>query len=140
VEFKTVNDTWGHAVGEALYTSDAVGRLGGDESAVLLPKTGDVGVVAVARKLLATLTEPIHLDGLQCAVQARIGIALCAGTGRDPSTFLRMADEAMYAVKRTGGRFYAARWTRARLAAMRASGRSADGALDYLGQCRRATC
>ena len=109
-DFKTVNDSLGHDVGDRLLVSMAdmlraeVGhdglpvRLGGDEFAVLVTGDGSTGE-AVARRLLAALGRPIGRDRL--LVQASIGIA-GAERGAALDAVLRHADVAMYAAKQRG--------------------------------------
>jgi diguanylate cyclase len=109
-DFKTVNDSLGHDVGDRLLVSVAdtlraeVGydglpvRVGGDEFAVLI--TGeDSGGLSIARGVLDALTEPISEHRL--LVQASIGIAE-AGPGATLDGVLRDADVAMYAAKQRG--------------------------------------
>ncbi|OZM81496.1 bifunctional diguanylate cyclase/phosphodiesterase [Pseudonocardia sp. MH-G8] len=119
--FKSVNDTLGHAAGDALLTgvatrlrgelrgSDTLARLGGDEFAVLVEQGDDATVVA--RRLLAALGTPIHVDGRSVEVGASIGVAgVEAGQDTSPgtraatraATLLHRADLAMYAVKASG--------------------------------------
>ncbi|MEV4274633.1 putative bifunctional diguanylate cyclase/phosphodiesterase [Actinoplanes xinjiangensis] len=112
-DFKTVNDTMGHAAGDALLVivasrlrdavrgGDLVCRLGGDEFAVLLPETGPAGAEVVAEQILRRLAEPIVL--LQHTLITRASIGLTgARPGEDPSTLLANADIAMYEAKRRG--------------------------------------
>jgi len=123
--FKRVNDTLGHAVGDELlcvvadrlrsslrYGSDSVAgsnstrtgdiaRLGGDEFMVLLPNlrnTVDAG--AVAERLMLALREPIQLASNSLVVTPSIGIAIYPQDGADAETLLRNADLAMYFAKR----------------------------------------
>jgi diguanylate cyclase (GGDEF)-like protein len=112
-DFKTVNDTLGHAVGDALLAAvaqrirhcvrpgDSVARLGGDEFAVLLRRAHPEAVDAVAERILATLTRPVAVSGYQLLVQASIGVAV-ARPGDDTGRLLRNADIAMYAAKESG--------------------------------------
>ena len=112
-DFKTVNDSLGHADGDILLMSvaarlqratrgcDMVARLGGDEFAVLLegmitPADADV----VVQRLLASLKSPISVNGHDVAVTASIGIAHAKGVDTADS-LLRDADVAMYQAKRT---------------------------------------
>jgi len=119
--FKAVNDTLGHAAGDALLvgvagrlrgalrSADTLARLGGDEFAVLVDQGDDA--TAAARRLLATLGDPFHVDGRSVAVSASIGVATLApgedtAPGTAPATraatLLHRADVAMYAVKASG--------------------------------------
>lgn len=112
-DFKTVNDTMGHAAGDSLLKvvasrlRDAAGddgmvcRLGGDEFALLLPGAGPEGARMVAAEILRLLAEPIVL--LQHTLTTRASIGLTAARpGEDPSTLLANADIAMYEAKRRG--------------------------------------
>ncbi len=120
--FKAVNDTYGHAAGDQLLcevaarmlacvrSSDTVGRLSGDEFAVMLSnlaKTEDAGMVA--QKIVETLAAPFNLSGQQAHISASVGIALYPSDGLDPDTLLKNADTAMYRAKaqgRNGYQFY----------------------------------
>ena len=111
--FKAVNDSLGHAAGDALLVrvaerfrgalraSDTLARLGGDEFAVLVEQ-GDASVVAAT--LLETLRTPFRLDGRTVSVAGSIGIAAAetGGGSAQAATLLHRADVAMYAVKTAG--------------------------------------
>jgi diguanylate cyclase (GGDEF)-like protein len=111
--FKAVNDTMGHAAGDALLMAvadrlrgairagDLPARLGGDEFAALLPDCTAAEAVATAERILAALTVPEEIDGVPVRAAASIGVA-AAGPGADVSSLLRDADLAMYAAKRQG--------------------------------------
>jgi diguanylate cyclase (GGDEF)-like protein/PAS domain S-box-containing protein len=114
--FKSVNDTFGHAVGDALLiavsarmsaairASDTVGRIGGDEFVILTE--GDAsgpGPEPVAERILELLREPFHLEGTGSAplvITASIGIAEAPRTSADE--LLRDADVALYRAKALG--------------------------------------
>ena len=113
--FKVINDTLGHADGDALLieianrlrqtlrASDVVARLGGDEFVVILPELADEQEVAVvARKLLTAIMKPVMLRGQECRVTASIGVALYPGNGSDEQTLTKNADMAMYLAKEDG--------------------------------------
>lgn len=111
--FKPINDVFGHRYGdlllrelaprlrEILRQSDTIARLGGDEFAVVL-QTGNLrDATAVARKILAALDAPFHLDGLDVTVGASIGIAVYPDHGFNHETLMEHADQAMYQAKQT---------------------------------------
>ena len=110
-DFKTVNDSLGHAAGdellvtvarrikESVRTSDTVARLGGDEFAVLLDDIEDVAVPA--HRILQALATPISLEGKSVTVYGSVGIALHE-SGQTAADLLRNADVAMYKAKGEG--------------------------------------
>lgn len=113
--FKTINDTLGHPVGDALLREvsqrlrkqvreiDTVARLGGDEFAVVqfsLDQPQDATVLA--KRLIEVLSEPYEIDGHQVIVGASVGIAPIPTDGQDPDQLLKNADMALYAVKAAG--------------------------------------
>jgi diguanylate cyclase (GGDEF)-like protein len=117
-DFKTVNDTMGHAAGDLLLEevasriSCSVGelgtaaRLGGDEFAVLLPLVAnDSDARGVAARVLVALGDPVDVEGQSVIAQASIGIATHVGAA-DAAELMQHADVAMYTAKRNGkGRF-----------------------------------
>ncbi len=118
-QFKRVNDTLGHAAGDALLREvatrlaanlredDTVARLGGDEFVVLLPEVHDAsGATLVAEKLLEAVARPCHVDGHELHVTTSIGISLFPEDGHDAPTLLREADAALYRAKERGRNIY----------------------------------
>jgi diguanylate cyclase (GGDEF)-like protein len=114
-DFKNVNDSLGHAAGDALLVAvadrlrgglratDVVARLGGDEFGVLLTDVPDIAYpVKVSERLLARLVEPIDVDGVAIEVGASIGIAMDTPTMRTVDDLLGDADVAMYQAKALG--------------------------------------
>lgn len=110
-KFKPVNDTYGHAAGDAVLVEVAarlrachcgeVVRLGGDEFTIILP-CSLAQAVAILQRVLAVIARPIHLpSGVDVAVSASIGVHLAA---QDLGAALARADAAMYRAKveRTG--------------------------------------
>lgn len=114
--FKAVNDSAGHAVGDALLVhaahrlqasvraEDTVARLGGDEFAALLE--GQAGTHPshardVAERILSALTQPYQIAGKEALVSASIGMTT-ALPGVTPDELLNQADKAMYEAKRAG--------------------------------------
>jgi diguanylate cyclase (GGDEF)-like protein/PAS domain S-box-containing protein len=123
--FKAINDTAGHAVGDAVLReiaarlrgavriSDEVARLGGDEFVVILPEVNSrEATAAVAEKLLEEIARPLAAVSGAEPLTASIGVAMAPDDGDTPEALLRTADHAMYAAKRAGKnrvRFGAAR-------------------------------
>jgi diguanylate cyclase (GGDEF)-like protein len=113
--FKTVNDSLGHAAGDALLKIiasripkalrgvDVVSRHGGDEFLVVLPDLdSDEGPIPVAEKLLATVSEPMDLEGQSISVSPSIGIAVFPRDGETAADLIKNADAAMYLAKERG--------------------------------------
>lgn len=115
--FKEINDSFGHAVGDALLRqvgprlsevldgASMVARLGGDEFAVLLPKTGTDMAAAVAHRLLRGLERPFLSEDHALEVTASIGIAVYPPHGLSAEVLLQKAEVAMYAAKRNTGTY-----------------------------------
>jgi len=119
--FKEINDTLGHGHGDHVLTEvagrlaaslregDVVARLGGDEFALLLTEdTTQAEAVALARRVLDAVSEPVDVEGVTLRVGGSIGIAVWPEHGTDVDTLLRRADIAMYVAKsgRTGIELY----------------------------------
>jgi diguanylate cyclase (GGDEF)-like protein len=113
--FKTVNDSLGHAAGDELLKIiarrisrvlrgiDVVSRHGGDEFIVVLPELAtDEGSVPVAEKLIAAVGEPVELEGRTLSVTPSIGISIFPRDGETPNVLIRNADAAMYLAKERG--------------------------------------
>jgi diguanylate cyclase (GGDEF)-like protein/PAS domain S-box-containing protein len=118
-QFKTVNDTLGHEIGDQLLLAvaerlndcvretDTVSRLGGDEFAVLLTSVQDVGVVAkIAQKILDRLMDEFHVDDRLLITSSSIGIGLFPNDCGDFDTMLKLAEAAMYDAKNSGRNTY----------------------------------
>jgi diguanylate cyclase (GGDEF)-like protein/PAS domain S-box-containing protein len=117
-QFKQLNDTHGHDVGDKLLVvvagrlqamvrgSDTVARLGGDEFVVLSTELGPTAEEAsrngeqIAAKIRAALSQPCVIDGVQHACSASVGLQLFAGDERDADAVLKQADAAMYEDKK----------------------------------------
>jgi diguanylate cyclase (GGDEF)-like protein/PAS domain S-box-containing protein len=111
--FKYINDSLGHAVGDAFLQAvaerlsgvvrkgDTLARLGGDEFVVLLENVKALEDEAgqVARKILASFSEPFSVAGHTLSCSCSIGISVFPSDATDPQTLLRDADTAMYHVK-----------------------------------------
>jgi diguanylate cyclase (GGDEF)-like protein len=113
--FKTVNDTQGHHAGDrvlievahrletGLRKVDTAARLGGDEFLVVLDGINTAASAeGVAAKLLDNISRPIDIGGAHVNIGVSIGIAMFPDDTRNVSDMVRLADGAMYAVKRSG--------------------------------------
>jgi diguanylate cyclase (GGDEF)-like protein len=114
--FKQVNDSHGHAAGDAVIVAisqiclslsrngaDLVGRLGGEEFAVLLPESTLEGARVFAERLrLVIETTPIFADINKINITASMGIASLDAEDNDITTIIKRADAALYASKNAG--------------------------------------
>ncbi|MBS1213935.1 MAG: hypothetical protein H6R26_2552, partial [Proteobacteria bacterium] len=113
--FKSVNDSLGHAVGDALLVaaaqrlkscmrdSDTVGRFGGDEFLALLPEiASETQAAVVGEKIRKAMAEPFVLSGKTLSISSSIGIALFPRDGEDFAALLKCSDVAMYEAKGQG--------------------------------------
>lgn len=113
--FKRVNDTWGHAVGDKVLHDfaaicqqvvrkvDVVGRLGGEEFAVLLPGCGMAGALALAERMReAVRSHVIQVGDASLQVRTSIGVSSFARSQQDASVALALADQALYEAKLAG--------------------------------------
>ncbi|KPH65639.1 EAL domain-containing protein [Pseudoalteromonas sp. NEC-BIFX-2020_002] len=118
-DFKKVNDSLGHEVGDKLLIEsakrlqqvlrkeDTVGRLGGDEFIVLLRGlTEHHNALVIAENLLKTFRKPFEVDGRELVLTLSIGIAIYPKNGNCASDLLRCADTAMYQAKALGRNTY----------------------------------
>jgi len=114
-QFKSVNDTMGHSVGDVLLReigerlrahtrqTDCIARLGGDEFVAVLGEIGDIDHVAtIARNLGRVTAKPVRLADRDVVSTCSIGIAIYPQHGTDAETLIRNADTAMYRAKRDG--------------------------------------
>jgi diguanylate cyclase (GGDEF)-like protein len=116
-DFKVVNDTLGHEIGDALLIAvadrlkncvrpgDTIARLGGDEFVVVLDGADGQAGDVVIELIVGALAAPVVAGGHELMIRASIGIAN-GGTGDDASVLLRHADIAMYAAKKLDGTRY----------------------------------
>lgn len=111
-EFKVVNDTLGHDIGDELLKyfaktlreevrdGDTVARLGGDEFTILLEHVqSDKQVEKVAKRIKEKCADRVHLKGHDVRVSTSIGIALSSASYKNEELMLRAADQAMYEAK-----------------------------------------
>ena len=113
-EFKNINDTLGHDMGDALLCvfaervrrevrgTDMLARTGGDEFIVLLDGGAPGQAENLAERIIQTLDEPIVVENCRMGVQASIGIARFPEHGTDAKSLLRAADTALYRAKEEG--------------------------------------
>jgi diguanylate cyclase (GGDEF)-like protein len=118
--FKAVNDSLGHAIGDALLKAiadrlqtivrdvDCVARLGGDEFAVIQAseKNQREGSAVLASRILEAITKPYDFDGLKVAIGMSIGVTLAPDDASDSDALLRNADLALYRAKSEGRNCY----------------------------------
>ncbi|MDY6978918.1 MAG: EAL domain-containing protein [Pseudomonadota bacterium] len=118
-DFKKINDTMGHDVGDLLLIEagerirhtlrdiDTVGRLGGDEFIILIGHiTDQSALIPIAEKLLERFQEPFSIQNRELVLTASIGISVYPDDGSDSQTLLRYADSAMYSAKEQGRATY----------------------------------
>ena len=115
-QFKPVNDTYGHAVGDLLLqavarrlssitrASDTIARMGGDEFLLMLLETNHVSDAAgIADKIVDSFNELFLVGERQFQLTVSAGIAVYPEDGTDLDTLLKKSDDAMYAAKKSGG-------------------------------------
>ena len=114
--FKSINDTLGHDIGDALLRQvagrlrknlrigDLSGRWGGDEFVVCLEDFGETNnAAAAAQKLLLVLSEKYEIGNSEVYATPSIGIAMFPDSGASPDALIKAADLAMYEAKKNGG-------------------------------------
>ncbi len=117
--FKEVNDSLGHAAGDALLKEiaarlrqcvrpdDMVARLGGDEFVVLAEcRNGDTSAISIAEKLSMALDTPVIIAGHEVKAGASVGISMYPQDGDTSEALLQNADTALYRAKASGGNAY----------------------------------
>ena len=118
-EFKQVNDTFGHNIGDKLLvevsskllalsrTTDLVARIGGDEFAVLAEDIeSSEDIICIAKRYTQAFLQPLVIDGQEIAISLSLGIANYPSHGSSPDDLLKSADEAMYRAKASGKNQY----------------------------------
>lgn len=114
-EFKAVNDTLGHSIGDRLLQAAALriqkrlcdgavaARLGGDEFAIILDRRdADLAAARLAADIIASVRQPYEIDGHQIMIGASAGVAVAPRHGEDADRLLKNADLALYAAKGKG--------------------------------------
>ena len=112
--FKSVNDSLGHSIGDALLCAvterlqgvvsdgDTVARLGGDEFAIVQSRSTPSQASELAAQIIDALVEPFDVRGHQVVIGTSVGIALAPNDGTEPDQLLRNADMALYRAKAEG--------------------------------------
>ena len=136
-DFKSINDTLGHAAGDVLLREvgrrlhlcvrpgDTVGRFGGDEFALLLDGTGPEAVEALGHRLMHELSQPFRLLDQEVLVRASVGLAVAEGH-ETSEELISGADTAMYVAKDRGKSRFEVFETRMRDLALERSGLRTD--------------
>src|SRR5450432_537972 len=114
-QFKAVNDTFGHPVGDKLLKivadrlrglvrdTDTIARMGGDEFVIVqAPIAAPADATALAQRIIKLMSEPYDIDGNQAVTGASIGTAVGPGDGLSHDKLLRNADLALYRAKGNG--------------------------------------
>ncbi|MDQ3504393.1 MAG: diguanylate cyclase, partial [Actinomycetota bacterium] len=113
-DFKAVNDTFGHRIGDELLCAiaarlvdclrpgDTIARLGGDEFAMLFEDTDLPAAAVIVERMLAVVAVPVALADTEIVVRTSIGLAYADDPDSDPDQLLAHADAAMYAAKGRG--------------------------------------
>lgn len=117
--FKTINDSLGHAIGDTLLKmaaarlreflrdTDTLSRQGGDEFLIVLSDLNDSdAIAAVAEKVLDYMAAPFSIEGYELSTSLSIGIAVYPDDGKDFETLFKKADTAMYQAKGAGRNAY----------------------------------
>jgi diguanylate cyclase (GGDEF)-like protein len=112
--FKLVNDSLGHGSGDEVLSEmarrilgcigpeDTASRFGGDEVVILHPRATNDSGVALGRRILFAVAEPILISGKEVVVSASVGVAHCKPGAKSAEQLLREADTALYAAKARG--------------------------------------
>jgi len=113
--FKTINDTFGHSLGDLLLqtmaerlkgclrATDTVTRMGGDEFILILTEMTEMEqILVIAAKIQTAIVNPVKLEALEVFVSGSIGISVFPLHGTDQETLIRHADAAMYSAKAQG--------------------------------------
>lgn len=118
-QFKLINDSMGHEVGDQLLLImsqrlsacvrevDTVVRIGGDEFVILISNIDSINdIMSSMKRILSSVAEPCEIHGINYLVTCSIGISLYPDDGADPGVLLKNADSAMYEAKKAGRNNY----------------------------------
>jgi len=112
--FKIVNDTMGHATGDAVLVAvaerirgcvrefDVAARLGGDEFAAIIVTEEIAEAVTVAERIIERINRPFHFDGQIVQIGVSAGITMAPADGKNPAVLMKNADLALYRAKADG--------------------------------------
>lgn len=112
--FKMVNDTLGHATGDAVLVAvaerirgcirefDMAARLGGDEFAAIIVTEETSEALQIARRVIERIARPFHFDGQLVQIGVSVGITMAPADGKTPAILLKNADLALYRAKTEG--------------------------------------
>jgi diguanylate cyclase (GGDEF)-like protein len=137
-KFKLINDTHGHAAGDAVLIefahrlsgavriTDTVARLAGDEFVVVFEQLSSPSEINIlGQRIINAMVEPFDIGGLKLAVTASVGIAVTGALHTQPDEVLKSADEALYGVKAAGRNGFAVNQVGAeRVLRVRAAGKA----------------
>ncbi|ARK32273.1 sensor domain-containing diguanylate cyclase [Halalkalibacter krulwichiae] len=113
-DFKIVNDTHGHDVGdqllkqvvsrlhESIREEDLIARIGGDEFIVVFEETTKEEIEDIAKRIVSNVSLPYDLEGIEAKISLSIGVSMYPEDGEDKSTLIQNADKAMYHAKHNG--------------------------------------
>lgn len=117
--FKTINDTYGHDIGDqvlmtcairlrrGLRASDFIARLGGDEFVILVKNVNSIkNLTTLIDKIFSTVGEPINAGDKEHSLTASIGLSIYPQDGQDKQSLMKAADLAMYSAKEKGSNNY----------------------------------
>lgn len=116
--FKKVNDTFGHTVGDTVIfdiasqiqdhfrSTDIVGRVGGDEFVVFMKNTSIEDATGKAELLCKNISKSLYGDGEELTVTLSVGMSVYGKHGQDYASLFEKADDAMYQIKNNGKNFY----------------------------------
>lgn len=113
--FKSINDNYGHKSGDdvlqqiasrlatAMRSTDTVARIGGDEFLIIAAELKDAADAAIiASNIINTFSDPIDIERGTVEVTASIGISIFPDDSEDPDTLIKLADDTMYRIKKSG--------------------------------------
>ena len=118
--FKQINDTHGHDAGDfilknvasriltCIRENDVAARMGGDEFLILVNSTDHVDIAALCNRIIQSIQEPYTFNGKSLNVGVSIGVVQLNKNSniKEPETLIKLADEAMYEVKKNGKNAY----------------------------------